>query len=114
VEAVRCILLGHRENQTCNLQKKEGKRQMTFHISYTLSSEQRNNAQKRFMETSATPPSGVTMTGRWHCAQGLKGFLVAEASDAVAIAKWMQEWTDLLSFEVTPVLTDEELARVIG
>jgi hypothetical protein len=54
------------------------------------------------------------MTGRWHCAQGLKGFLVAEASDAVAIAKWMQEWTDLLSFEVTPVLTDEELARVIG
>jgi len=54
------------------------------------------------------------MTGRWHCAEGLRGFLVAESSDAEAIAKWTQSWTDLLSFEVTPVVTDEQLARVIG
>ena len=54
------------------------------------------------------------MTGRRHCAQGLEGLIVAEASDAVAIAKWIQEWTDLLSFEVTLVLTDEGIARVIG
>jgi Domain of unknown function (DUF3303) len=40
--------------------------------------------------------------------------LVAESSDAEAIAKWTQTWTDLLSFEVTPVVTDEQLARVIG
>ena len=50
----------------------------------------------------------------WHCAEGLRGFLVAESADAEAIAKWTQSWTDLLSFEVTPVVTDEQLARVIG
>ena len=87
---------------------------MTFHISYTLSPEQRNNAQKRFKETGAPPPFGVAMIGRWHCAEGLRGFIVAESSDAEAIAKWVQEWTDLLTFEVTPVVTDEQLARVIG
>lgn len=87
---------------------------MTFHISYTLSPERRNSAQKRFKETGAAPPSGVTMIGRWHCAEGLRGFTVAESSDAEAIAKWVQEWTDLLSFEVKPVVTDEQLARVIG
>jgi Domain of unknown function (DUF3303) len=54
------------------------------------------------------------MTGRWHCAQGLKGFLVAEASNGVAIARWMQQWTDVLSFEVTPVVTGGDLAHVIG
>jgi len=32
----------------------------------------------------------------------------------VAIDEWMQSWTDLLSFEVTPALTDEEFAEVIG
>jgi hypothetical protein len=42
-----------------------------------------------------------------------RGFMVAESSNAPAIAKFMQDWTDLLSFEVTPVITDEELAGVI-
>ena len=87
---------------------------MTFHITYKISSERRNESQKRFKETGAPPPAGVKMTGRWHCAQGLKGFIVAESADAAAIARWMQDWTDVLSFEVTPVITDEELARVIG
>jgi hypothetical protein len=54
------------------------------------------------------------MNGRWHCAQGLRGFIIAEASEAAAIAKWTQDWTDVLSFEVTPVITDDELTRVIG
>ena len=46
--------------------------------------------------------------------KGLRGFVVAESSDAEAVAKRLQDWTDLLSFEVTPVVTDEQLARVIG
>jgi hypothetical protein len=54
------------------------------------------------------------MHGRWHSAAGLVGFLIAESSDAVAIGKWMQSWTDLLSFEITLVLTDEEFTEVIG
>ena len=67
---------------------------MVFHITYTLSPGQRNDAQKRFKATGAPPPPGVTMTGRWHCAQGLRGFVVAESSDAEAVAKWLQDWTD--------------------
>lgn len=87
---------------------------MTFHITYSLLPGQRNEAQKRFKATGAPPPVGVPMTGRWHCAEGLREFLVAESSDAEAIAKWTQSWPDLLSFEVTPVVTDEQLAPVIG
>ena len=87
---------------------------MVFHITYELSCGQRNDAQKRFKATGAPPPPGVTMMGRWHCAEGLRGFIVAESSDAEAIAKWTQGLTDLLSFAVTPVVTDEQLARVIG
>ncbi|MBZ5643843.1 MAG: DUF3303 domain-containing protein [Acidobacteriia bacterium] len=87
---------------------------MTFHITYTLTPEARNTAQKRLKETGGLPPSGVTMISRWHCAQGQKGFVLAESSDAVAIAKWLQDWTDILSFEVTPVINDEQIARVIG
>lgn len=48
------------------------------------------------------------MTGRWHDVDGNRGFLIAESSDAEAIARWLQEWTGLITFEVTPVLTDGE------
>lgn len=87
---------------------------MLFHITYEFSPQERDIAQKRFKETGAPPPDGVTMHGRWHCVAGHVGFLIAESSDAVAIGKWMQSWTDLISFEVSPVLTDEEIAEVIG
>ncbi|MFW2367797.1 MAG: DUF3303 domain-containing protein [Desulforhopalus sp.] len=87
---------------------------MLFHISYELSPHERDLAQQRFKDTGAPPPQGVTMQGRWHSAAGRKGFMIAESSDAVAIAKWTQGWTDLLSFKVTPVLTDEEIGEVIG
>jgi len=87
---------------------------MLFHITYELSPGERDNVQKRFKETGALPPVGVTMQGRWHSVTGEVGFLVAESSDAVAIAKWMQAWTDLLSFDITPVLTDNEVTEVIG
>lgn len=87
---------------------------MLFHISYEFSPGERDEAQKRFKETGAPPPDGVTMHGRWHSAAGHFGFLVAESSDSVAIAKWLQEWTDLIAFDITPVLTDEEVGEVIG
>ena len=87
---------------------------MLFHITFEFSPHERDQAQKRFKETGAPPTEGVTMLGRWHSVAGHIGFLVAESSDALAIGKWMQSWTDLLSFEVTPVLTDEEAAEMIG
>jgi len=87
---------------------------MLFHITYTIPTINRDTAQSRFKETGGLPPEGATMLGRWHCAQGLKGFVVAEASDAEAIASWTQQWTDVLTFEIVPVVDDEQMTRVIG
>jgi hypothetical protein len=87
---------------------------MLFHVSHELSSENREAAQNRFKETGGLPPEGVEMIGRWHCAEGLRGFVLAETSDAVAIATWLQDWTDLLTFEVTPVVDDEQMMGVIS
>lgn len=87
---------------------------MVFHITYRLTPKHRDDAQQRFKKTGGLPPAGVTMTQRWHSAEGLVGFIIAESSDAEAIGRWTQEWTDVLSFEITPVLNDEQITRVIG
>ena len=87
---------------------------MLFHVEWEVLPHNRNLAQERFKETGAVPPEGVVMKGRWHSVAGSRGFLIAESEDAVAIGKWMQGWTDLLSFDITPVVSDQELVEIFG
>ena len=88
---------------------------MHFVITYEFAPDMRNEAQARFKAGGGLPPDdGVKMLSRWHYAQGHGGFVIAESADPVAIGKWMQEWTDMLTFDVTPILTDEEVQTVIG
>ncbi len=87
---------------------------MQFLVSWDISEDNRDTATARFVETGALPPEGVKMIGRWHLAEGREGFLVAEADDAVAIGKWTNQWTDLLTFRVTPIVDDEGFKAVLG
>jgi hypothetical protein len=87
---------------------------MLFMITYAFSSDARNAAQERFKKTGGRPGEGVKVHGRWHAIAGGHGFVLAESTDAVAIGKWMQEWTHLLEFEVIPVNTDEDVMKVLG
>ena len=87
---------------------------MFFHITYNVTPEQRNVAQERFKKTGGLPPSGVTMKERWHSIDGNKGFVLAETSDLEAFGKWIQDLSDSLVFEISPVLTDEQVAKLIG
>jgi hypothetical protein len=87
---------------------------MLFAITYQIDPANRAVAQDRFATTGAPPPDGVEMIARYHLAEGLAGITIAEADSAVAIARWTQEWSDCLEFDVSPVLTDEEMGEVIG
>ena len=87
---------------------------MKLIIEYSIHPDQRNSSGKRFLETGGGPPAGVTMLGRWHKVGGLGGYVLCETSDAEAAANWCAAWTDLLSFNVTPVLDDEQTGRVLA
>lgn len=87
---------------------------MQFLVTYKISPGTRDVAQQRFKSTGGPPPAGVTMVGRWHCVDGSGGAVVAETNDATALARWIQEWTDVITFDVRPVLNDEQMAGVIG
>jgi hypothetical protein len=84
-----------------------------YMITWTLPSDNRDEAIRRFSEGSAMqPPAGVTHLGRWHAAGGGLGFGVVETDDPKAIAKWLVQWTDIIEYEVVPVISDEELGEV--
>jgi Domain of unknown function (DUF3303) len=86
---------------------------MLFHIIYKITPEHRNTAQEQFKKTGGLPPSGVNMKGRWHSVDCNKGFLLVETNDIEAFGKWIQDCSDSLTFETTPILSDEQVAKVI-
>ena len=87
----------------------------TYMISWETPAENRNEVFARFTEGSAMEePSGVTDLGRWHSAEGRRGWGVVETDDPKRITDWLLRWTDITSFEVRPVISDEELGDLIS
>jgi len=68
---------------------------------------------ERFQATGGLPPEGVTMLGRWFDVAGGRGLLVAETDDLIAITRWTREWSDLMDFDVFPVLDDESMMKAL-
>jgi hypothetical protein len=86
---------------------------MLYLVSWTIHTDHRNAAIKRFLGTAAQPPDGVTLLGRWHAVGPLTGVALAETDDAQALFHWFMQWSDLMSFDVAPALTDEQLGQAL-
>ncbi len=86
-----------------------------YMIAYDLSKENRNEAIKRFVDGKAMqPPEGVTDLGRWHAAGGRLGWAVAETDDPKHLADWVMSWSDIIDYEIHPVISDEELGALFA
>jgi hypothetical protein len=85
-----------------------------YMVTYQLSGANRNEAIKRFTEGSAMQaPQGAKDLGRWHAANGHTGWAVVETDDPKIIADWLLHWTDIMSYEVEPVIGDEEFGSLV-
>ena len=65
---------------------------------------------KRF--ESWTPPSGFVFQGHWQRADGAGGMFLAEADTAAAVLEATAAWTDLIEFDIVPVLDITESVRL--
>jgi hypothetical protein len=87
---------------------------MLFVVTYSVRSEDRNAGQERFKKTGGQPPKGVRMIGRWHSVEVRRGVIVCETDDAQALASWVQQWSDLVTFDIYPAIDDTGFAKLLG
>jgi hypothetical protein len=88
---------------------------MLFVVTYKTSAATNRTGQERFIKTGgAAPPPGVRKIANYHYADGSGGYTIAESDDPIALAKWCNQWTDVLVFDARPVLTDEQLGKVLA
>jgi hypothetical protein len=63
---------------------------------------------RRFREQGRLAPEGLVYVASWVDAELTRCFQVMETSDPALLNEWMSRWSDLVQFEVIPVVTSAE------
>jgi len=69
----------------------------------------------RFRERGRLAPEGLTYVNSWVTADLTRCYQVMACDDRALLDEWLARWSDLVDFEVVPVVTSAEAAaRVNG
>jgi hypothetical protein len=69
----------------------------------------------RLRDSGRHMPAGLTYVGSWITGDLTRCYQVMECDDPGLLDEWISHWTDLMDFEVVPVISsDEAKARALG
>jgi len=86
---------------------------MLFKLAWTHTPQARNETIKKFMETGGMPPEGVEFISRYHNVDGTGGFAIIESTNAAALADYALDWNGLIKIEITPIMDDDTITKVL-
>jgi hypothetical protein len=69
---------------------------------------------RRFRERGRMAPEGLNYVSSWVDHNLTRCYQIMEAPDRELLEQWMANWSDLIEFEVHPVITSKEAAEKIG
>jgi hypothetical protein len=67
----------------------------------------------RFRERGRLAPDGLTYVSSWVTQDYTRCYQVMETADPALLDQWMDNWRDLVEFEVIPVVTSAEASAAI-
>ena len=69
---------------------------------------------RRFRDRGRMAPNGLTYVASWVDRALARCFQIMETDDRGLLDEWMARWSDLVDFEVIPVITSQEAAAEIA
>lgn len=69
---------------------------------------------RRFRDQGRLAPEGLRYVGSWVTQDLQRCFQVMECDDPQLLQQWIDQWKDLVDFEVTPVVTSAEAAAAVA
>jgi hypothetical protein len=69
---------------------------------------------RRFRDRGRQLPDGLKYVGSWVTQDLARCYQVMECDDPVLLDRWMSRWSDLMSFQVIPVITSRDAAAIVG
>ena len=89
-------------------------KRVKFIMTYTWSPDatKRFEGIARYKETGGLPPPSVTLLGRWTRLDLGGGVEILESDDALSVAQFAMQWSDLMEISITPCLDDSQLSSL--
>ena len=69
---------------------------------------------RRFRDRGRLAPEGVGYVSSWVDARMERCYQVMEAADRGLIDQWVANWSDIVDFEIVPVITSKEAAEKVA
>jgi len=69
---------------------------------------------RRFRDRGRMTPEGLLYVSSWVDVRLERCYQIMETEERRLLAQWMDNWKDIVEFEVHPVLTSAEAAERIG
>ena len=69
---------------------------------------------RRFRDRGRLAPEGVQYISSWVDAKLERCFQIMEAAERDLLDRWIENWSDIVDFEVFPVLTSKEAAEKVA
>lgn len=89
-----------------------------FAMMYMIIEHFRNNdpvpVYRRFRDRGRLAPEGLVYISSWVDESLDRCFQLMEASDRDLLDEWIAHWSDLVDFEVFPVITSEKAREIIA
>jgi len=69
---------------------------------------------RRFRERGRLAPAGLTYVSSWVSEKLDRCYQLMETDDRALLDPWIANWSDIIDFDVQPVMTSKEAAEKIG
>ena len=65
---------------------------------------------ERFRQRGRMAPEGLTYVSSWVTEDLTRCYQLMETADRALLEQWIANWTDIVDFEIHPVITSQEAA----
>jgi hypothetical protein len=69
---------------------------------------------RRLRDKGRMLPDGLAFVGSWVSADVGRCFQLMECDDVTRLQRWVAEWSDLIEFEIVPVVAGKDTAAALG
>ena len=87
---------------------------MLFMVIETFRNQDAKSIYRRLRDKGRQMPEGLTFVNSWVQADFGRCFQLMECGEVTLLQKWVAQWSDLMAFEIVPVVSGKDTAAALA
>ena len=87
---------------------------MLFMVIETFRDQDARAIYRRLRDRGRSMPNGLAFVNSWVQADLGRCFQVMECDDVTLLQRWVVQWSDLIHFEIVPIVTGKDTAAALA